>query len=52
MRSITHRDKNGKIIEDISKVKIPIELSRDVFEILNPGLKAIIPVEEKGNKKS
>lgn len=37
---VIDRDKNGKIIEDLSKVKVPYDISADIWEILNPGFKA------------
>lgn len=33
-----HKDKNGKVIPDISKVKLPRELEESVFKILNPSM--------------
>lgn len=33
---VTHVDKNGNIIADISKVKLPHELKKSIFKILNP----------------
>lgn len=38
--NVINCDKNGKIIEDLSKVTIPYDLSADIWEILNPGRKA------------
>lgn len=38
MRKFIHRDKNGKVIPDISKVKIPYDLSVSIVKILNPGI--------------
>ena len=38
MRKFIHRDKNGKVIPDISKVKIPYDLTVSIVKILNPGI--------------
>lgn len=38
MRRIVNKDKNGKVITDLSKVKIPNTLSVSIFKILNPGV--------------
>lgn len=42
MRRITHFDKNGNAIKDLSKVKLPPDLEVAIFKILNPSL----PVKE------
>lgn len=34
--TVTHVDKDGNIIADISKVKLPHELKKSIFKILNP----------------
>lgn len=41
MKKVIHYDKNGKVIKDLSKVKLPIELQKEIFEILNPNRKAV-----------
>jgi len=38
-KKIINRDKNGNIIEDLSKVKLPKELEINIFKILNPELR-------------
>jgi len=40
-RRIIHLDKDGNVIEDISKVVIPDDLSKEIFELLNPNYKAV-----------
>ena len=34
-----HLDRNGNVIHDLSKVKVPIELQRKMFYIINPHIK-------------
>lgn len=41
-KKIINRDKNGRIIKDLSKVTLPQELEISIFKILNPEL----PIEE------
>ncbi|MFD1203556.1 hypothetical protein ACFQ38_00195 [Sporosarcina contaminans] len=38
MKRIINKDKNGHIIKDLSKVKLPKELEVSLFKILNPGI--------------
>ncbi|UPW82752.1 hypothetical protein [Lysinibacillus sp. Ag94] len=38
-KKIINRDKNGNVIEDLSKVKLPQELEISIFKILNPELR-------------
>lgn len=38
MKSITNVDKNGKLISDLTKVKLPSEVEKSIFKILNPSL--------------
>jgi len=45
-KTFIHKDKNGNIIEDLSKVKLPYELLVSIFEILNPGMTAKLPKKE------
>lgn len=35
---VINLDMNGRVIPDLSKVKVPIELSIRILEILNPGM--------------
>jgi hypothetical protein len=37
-KEIINKDKNGKIITDLSKVVIPEEMNKRLFSILNPQL--------------
>lgn len=38
---VINRDKNGKTIKDLSKVVLPIELSKEIYELINPDYKAV-----------
>ncbi|GGG32691.1 hypothetical protein GCM10007425_29180 [Lysinibacillus alkalisoli] len=37
-RVVINRDKNGKLIPDLSKVEVPKELVESIFKVLNPEL--------------
>lgn len=41
-KKIINRDKDGNIIKDLSKVKLPQEIEISIFKILNPEL----PIKE------
>lgn len=41
-KKIINRDKQGRIIKDLSKVTLPQELEISIFKILNPDL----PIKE------
>ncbi|MEY9980489.1 hypothetical protein [Lysinibacillus sp. RC79] len=38
-KKIINRDKDGKVIKDLSKVTLPQELEISIFKILNPELR-------------
>lgn len=38
-KKIINRDKQGRIIKDLSKVSLPKELEISIFKILNPELR-------------
>ena len=40
-RKHTIRRKNGEVVKDISKLVLPPELAKEIFEMLNPHRKAI-----------
>lgn len=33
---VIHRDKNGNVIEDLSKVKVPLDIQERMFKLINP----------------
>ena len=40
-RRIIHLDKDGNVIEDLSKVVLSEELTKELYELLNPNYKAV-----------
>jgi hypothetical protein len=38
MQEIINRNKDGKIIRDLSAVRLPYQLEAEIFRLLNPGM--------------